>query len=275
MKASKFFLAAMMVAAVAMVGCKNNETPDDPIVDPVNPGGETSALPDYSASSSDVILIAAKINAPVCGKVVFEGGFQGWDLGTAVEFVADANNEGWYTLEIPASDEETIGTCKALASDADGNVPSDWSSQWLSDKVTILQGDATMVDDPGQKAMKFQAAGGDVVYIQIDEWQVNPCAALVPAGTGKFTITFAEDAYLVDGAEFIFTGNFEEKSWGDSDRTMTKEGNAYTWEGAYPEGFQYKVIQVANGTQIWAEGNNAIFDGVTFTHEFTFVAPAE
>ena len=271
METKKMFMAAILVAAVVMVGCKPKEP--EPTVDPVGPTPSGDALPEYAAPAGDVFLLAAQITAPVCGKVVIEGGFQGWDLSKALELKKDAEHAGWYTVEIPAKTEEEIGTCKILASDANGEVPSDWSSQWNSEKVTILDGAATLVDDPGQKAMQFQASAGEIVYIKVEEWQVNPCAEAVPAGHGKFTITFAADAYLVAGAEFIFTGNFADKAWENSDRKMTKEGDAYTWEGDYPEGFQYKVIQVADGKQIWADGGNAVFDGKTFTHEFTFKQP--
>lgn len=76
----------------------------------------------------------------------------------------------------------------------------------------------------------------------------------VPAGTGKFTITVSNRTYT-DGDVCIFTGSFDEKSWGDSDRNMTyvPADGVWTWEGDYPADFQFKVIY--NGK--WATGDNA------------------
>lgn len=90
-------------------------------------------------------------------------------------------------------------------------------------------------------------------------------ATAVPAGHGIFTIKILNREYAA-GDKCIFTGSFEEKAWGDSDREMTYDEAAKTWswEGDFPENFEYKVIY--NGQ--WATGNNVKFDGETFGHEF-------
>lgn len=87
----------------------------------------------------------------------------------------------------------------------------------------------------------------------------------VPAGNGTFTVTISNREYT-EGDKCIFTGNFDEKSWGDSDREMTYDANSATWSwtGDYPANFQYKVIY--NGA--WAAGDNVVFDGETFEASF-------
>lgn len=87
----------------------------------------------------------------------------------------------------------------------------------------------------------------------------------VPAGHGTFVVTISNRTYAEEDV-CIFTGNFEDKSWGDSDRNMTynEETNTWSWEGDYPENFEYKVIY----NSAWAAGDNAVFDGETYTHTF-------
>ena len=88
---------------------------------------------------------------------------------------------------------------------------------------------------------------------------------VIPAGEGTFVVSILNREYA-EGDHCIFTGNFEEKSWGDSDREMTYDANTgkWSWTGAYPEDFQYKVIY--NGS--WATGENVVFDGETFEAAF-------
>lgn len=121
----------------------------------------------------------------------------------------------------------------------------------------------------GQKAgdevkVTFTSQKGTVGHLKME---LVSAAADVPAGNHKFTITISNRTYT-DGDVCIFTGNFEEKSWADSDREMTyvPADGVWTWEGAYPKNFEYKVIY--NGK--WATGDNAKVqaEGETFTHTF-------
>ena len=92
----------------------------------------------------------------------------------------------------------------------------------------------------------------------------------VPAGNGKFVVTLS-DYTPVDGNQIIFTGNFADNAWGDSDRVMTAEADGtYSWTGDYPEDFEFKVILVRDGKQNWAKEDNVKFDGENYTATFTF-----
>lgn len=108
----------------------------------------------------------------------------------------------------------------------------------------------------------------------VEAWDAEPWnVAPVPAGNGTFKVTIT--AGYVEGNDIIFTGNFAEKAWGESDRTMTLNGDVWEWTGDYPENFQCKVIMVdAAGTQTWANGDNQKFDGENYNFSFEFPAAA-
>jgi len=107
-----------------------------------------------------------------------------------------------------------------------------------------------------------------VDYSDASLYRWNVCSgdeppADVPAGEGTFKVTISNREYA-EGDVCIFTGNFEDKAWGDSDRSMTYADGVWSWTGAYPMNFEFKVIY--NGS--WAEGDNVKFDGSNFEAEF-------
>jgi hypothetical protein len=129
-------------------------------------------------------------------------------------------------------------------------------------------GDANFEIQAGAKAgdkvkLTFTSEKGTIGKLKLE---VTGSAADIPAGNGKFLITITNRNYT-DGDVCIFTGNFEEKSWGDSDRAMTHEGsNVWSWEGAYPKNFEFKVIY--NGK--WAnDPNGKMTDPATYEYEMS------
>ena len=101
-----------------------------------------------------------------------------------------------------------------------------------------------------------------------DTYRWKTCAEpaeAVPGGNHMFIVTITNREWN-PADECIFTGNFAEKAWGESDRKMTydRATRTWSWTGEYPENFEYKVIY--NGT--WATGENVKFDGVTYEAEF-------
>ncbi|MCQ2336460.1 MAG: Ig-like domain-containing protein [Paludibacteraceae bacterium] len=106
---------------------------------------------------------------------------------------------------------------------------------------------------------------------EVAVWESEPWNP-IPGGTGKFTITFSEGCNMAQYEKVIFTGNFAEESWGDSQREMTKEAdNVYSWEGEFPDNFMYKVIGRTEGAEdAWiGPGDNWKFDGATFEQSWT------
>ena len=102
-------------------------------------------------------------------------------------------------------------------------------------------------------------------------WEgIEGCIEDVPAGTGTFTVTITSD--VEEDAVIIFTGNFAEDAWGDSNREMTlEEDGTYTWTGDYPVNFKCKVIKRIDGEDdVWSSGDDQVFDGENFEFEFSF-----
>lgn len=188
----KLFLAMMAVATIALVGCKKDPEPTPTPTPTPTPSAEKPELDGVDGS----IVIAVYIPDGICKDVFMEGGYEGWSIDptVATKFEAIAGYANWYkaVIAIPEGTEDVtayMGTCKMLLSDEEGNIPSDWSSQWNSDKVTIDEASAAaamLVDDMGQKAMNFTAdAVGAVVYLTIEGWQNKPCAAYGVATAAK------------------------------------------------------------------------------------------
>lgn len=114
--------------------------------------------------------------------------------------------------------------------------------------------------------LTFTSEYGTVGQLKLD---VIGAGADVPAGNGTFTVTVTNPTYEA-GDVCIFTGNFEEKSWGDSDRNMTYDAGTgkWSWTGDYPKNFKYKVIYKRGEKTEWAAGDDVIFDGTNFDAEF-------
>ncbi len=105
-----------------------------------------------------------------------------------------------------------------------------------------------------------------IVNDEVAKWESSPWNP-IPGGTGKFTITFSEGCNMAQYEKVIFTGNFAEEPWSESQREMTKVAdNIYSWTGEFPESFQYKVIGRTEGAEdAWfGPGDNWKFDGETF-----------
>lgn len=228
----KLFLAMMAVATIALVGCKKDPEPTPTPTPTPTPSQDVPELDGVPGA----ILVAINIPDGICKDVYMEGNYEGYsiDVATATKFAPLAGFANWYTatVAIPEGTEdvtEYMGNCKILLSDEAGNIPSDWSSQWNSDKVTIAEGSpAELVDDMGQKAMHFTAdAVGAVVYLTIEGWQNKPCAAYGVATAAKIK---AANVTAVDGE-----GVEQNWQWAD----MEAKGNGV---------FTYTLtIDLANG----------------------------
>ncbi|MBQ1752377.1 MAG: hypothetical protein II109_03065, partial [Paludibacteraceae bacterium] len=103
------------------------------------------------------------------------------------------------------------------------------------------------------------------------EWDSEPWNP-IPGGNGTFKITLGAACGAADADKVIFTGNFTEEGWGDSQREMTPDNQGgWSWTGDFPENFMYKVILRTEGQDdkwVGPEGNWK-FDGVTFEQEWS------
>ena len=106
---------------------------------------------------------------------------------------------------------------------------------------------------------------------EVSTWDSEPWNP-IPGGNGTFKITLGEACGAADADKVIFTGNFAEESWGDSQREMTPDNQGgWSWTGDYPENFMYKVILRTEGQDdkwVGPDGNWK-FDGTTFEQEWS------
>lgn len=103
------------------------------------------------------------------------------------------------------------------------------------------------------------------------EWDSEPWNP-IPGGNGTFKITLGAACGAADADKVIFTGNFTEEGWGDSQREMTPDNQGgWSWTGDFPENFMYKVILRTEGQDdkwVGPDGNWK-FDGTTFEQEWS------
>lgn len=107
--------------------------------------------------------------------------------------------------------------------------------------------------------------------VEVTEWESEPWNP-IPGGEGTFTITFSESCNMAQYEKVIFTGNFAEEAWGESQREMTKvTDNVYSWTGEFPDNFMYKVIGRTEGAEdAWiGPGDNWKFDGSTYEQDWS------
>ena len=111
------------------------------------------------------------------------------------------------------------------------------SYELLEDTDLYLQVKA----DETNNLLAIANCNNQVLYVKSGKWRDTPCKEPVPAGRAKFVLTVT--GKVPAGKDVIFTGNFEENSWGESNRVMTKQSDGtYVWEGEYPEEFRFKAL---------------------------------
>ena len=114
----KFFLAALAVATLALVGCEKKTVVDEPTPD--NPKDSTEVvvpvedptaedLADYEEDGSYVVCI--NFEETVCNDIVFAGSYNGWatDPTSMIKFEALEGFEGWYVAVVPVTVNEETG----------------------------------------------------------------------------------------------------------------------------------------------------------------------
>lgn len=164
----------------------------------------------------------------------------------------------WFQLTIPAVDE-TQSNFKIRAN-------GDWSYEpkcgyeYYGDTNEYVEenwegpNNLMVVKPAGGKVLAFKVVG----FVSICNEDYPICGEVyipaVPAGYAKFVFTMEGDC---PAESVIFTGNFEENSWSESTREMTKQDDGtYVWEGEYPENFRFKTIAIVDSVQFWLEGSD-------------------
>ncbi len=272
MKKSKLLLIALL----AMVFAVNTSCKKDPVDDPTPVTLEEA--PELALPGSGKVTIAIRVPDNTCNGARAVGSFNGWNDNDAEQaFTKVSGKETWYQLTIE-NDFTTTTTLQVKVVGVTKDGKSSWDTQWGENwpdkdpEVTFVGDEPEFAEfeiENDRQPKLVVSKDNQVIYIDIAKWTKEPCAPPVPAGNGKFIFTPGEGSVIDASAVLVFTGNFTEKNWGDSDRVMTKEGATYTWTGDYPENFEMKVF-IQNGG--WMEGSNvSLPKDATFPFNFTGV----
>ena len=230
---------ASNVDSIIFVGLE--DTPDVPVKP--DDGDDDIDTPEVELPGEGKIRFIVDATAvDACYGVGFVGQFCNWDPNLTFQGTEFAEN--MFYIDMPSMTAEEFGYAKILLLNEDGS--SDWVYEVSSFGYELGEGAdnyITIIDEFGsQNAINLVADNIDNVIIKVAilEVEYNPCKP-VPAGYAKFVLTVT--GKVPAGKDVIFTGSFEEKSWGESDRVMTKQADGtYVWEGAYPENFQFKAF---------------------------------
>lgn len=200
MKANKFMLAGMLVAALAMVGCKPTNTPDTP-----NNGGDgqdttvveeptIEEMPELAAPGAGKVTIALRAPENTANGVWLVGGFaDSWKMLQEVadpslyRFTRVEGTKTWWqiTVDFDASvDFKFLPICI----NAQGNEYTAWAVEPTAMRVMENDEPADEADWKGGN-QKMGAADNAVVFFEVKDWSVDPSVVFMPAGTYKFQIT--------------------------------------------------------------------------------------
>lgn len=194
MKTNKWMLAAMLFGAVAMVGCKDKNVPDNGGNN--NGGGneeptlEIPVVEAPEAGKTTVVLYVPEDTPKGCYAI---GTVNNWEHDASLLFEAVPNEDDsrWVMCTMDYAANMEIKVC-AIPSDDD--VAKSWTYQWgknvnsedpdpaiTEDHTIILQGEGEFAyENQGQPKLKAIADGG-VVFIQVKAWAETPVIKAEPA----------------------------------------------------------------------------------------------
>ena len=201
MKANKFMLVALMIGAMAMVGCE----PDVPVIDdptdgttPVEPEEELviPSVDKPEAGKTTVVLYVPEDTPNGCYAVGTVNDWKPEDTSLMFTAVEGADSERWVACTFDYAADMGIKVC-AIPSDPE--VAPGWSYQWAKniqeedpdttiteDHVIILEGTGDLVlENQGQPKLGTLVDGG-VVYIHVKAWATTPIIKPVPTETAAF-----------------------------------------------------------------------------------------
>jgi len=221
-------------------------------------------------------IIVAKLPSITCGAIL-TGVAGEWDNkyneGKQFMFTKIEGFGGvWWKAEFNNSVVGAAETAfKIFCTLEDGTNPLGWMTGWqnttefLEGALTV--GNFTMPSNgkDDAKLLITDVNAGHLLYLEVGNWESSPCVPVQPGGTATFIFTPCAGQTIPASATVIFTGNFPDKDWGNSDREMTHNAGTWSWTGEVPDGFMMKVI--VDGK--WMEDPNAVWEG---SNPFNFSA---
>lgn len=247
----KFFFAALAVATVAFVGCKEKPVVDDPVVD--NPTDSivepTSEIPEVAATEGAVTVVWNAVGFVPCmegNQLVFAGDYNGYNTDPAamVKFEAIEGYDGWWKAVITPADASLTPVLagKPCALYMDGTFPSSWDHQWLNVEAgacEILEGsaEAALEVEYEVESKLIVTNNSCVVYVRSYGFKTDPCLA-----PETYTVNLTATApALPDTCTVYAVGAFN--SWTTDATPMTLVNGVWTAtvEGVVM-GAEYKYV---------------------------------
>lgn len=180
-----------------------------------------------------------------------------WTPGSEVNPVAVATGEdGWYKLVLIADYNEG----KIVPNNIDGT--SGWKYQGKYTQVEGYEVDWLSINGESEHQLNFNAAegkSGGVAYLNVTQWNANPCDAANPEGEATFTMTceIPETADPTEATVYV-EGNGSGAAWGQlAELIYDDRSSAFSGSGTVPAGCSYKyVISYKGGNKIYMKGDN-------------------
>jgi hypothetical protein len=265
MKANKFMLVALMIGAMAMVGCE----PEVPIIDdptdgttPVEPEEELviPSVDKPEAGKTTVVLYVPEDTPNGCYAVGTVNDWKEKDTTLMFTAVEGADSERWVACTFDYAADMGI---KVLAIPSDPAVAPGWSYQWgknidendpdpaiTEDHVIILEGAGDLVlENQGQPKLGTLVDGG-VVYIHVKAWATTPIIKPVPCETAAFKHPWNGGAWEYREATKTAEATFELNAlYGNTGVNVATDVNA-SGENWYPESDIEFVGEVTQGDSV-------------------------
>ena len=268
MKANKFMLAGMLVAALAMVGCE----PKEPVTNPDQGGEEEPTeveVPVINSPGKGKTSIAIYVPEDTPRGAYLVGSFNKYTISDdSVSFTKVDGEERWYAATI---DVEPSLLVKAIARPSDESVALAWSYQWgmnidpddkdckvTEDHVILLQGAeaGSLVFENGGEVKLSITADDAVIFIEVKEWKTTPVIPDVPAATAWMKHPFDGTNWtwkeMTKTADATFT--LAARFGGKGCNIAETKGGAENW---------IETITVEEGSEVPAKGDSVLFTFVS------------
>lgn len=265
MRKSIFYAFMAGVLAFAVASCKPNEPevkPDGPTDGPTD--DPTVVIPTPSiAGEEGKFTIAFRVPAALaCDPVInLFGDFQGnstEDLNAPVaEKIVAEGFENWYKIVFESSDPSQAKGKICPQMEGAGT----WNAQG---SYTLIKGDAEIVDDYGtqNKVACKETALGQVVFVDVTKWAMDPCARPNEAGPATYELIikteFPADLDPFDLTVTATVGWATDKMEMVYDPSYTGGGLKFTGSvDECPANEMYKyVLKYKGGDWIYEKGDN-------------------
>ena len=270
----KLFMAIMAVAAIALVGCKEKNTPTSEGENnqkqdntPVTPAGD-------EVPEGYVRILIQVPDGEECHGIYFKGSLNGseWSgeetyvglesaaepVATAIRFQRIEEKSDFFQADFKLGTDGLQGAvCQAY--------PKDGSWQGKSAKVTLIEDKTTLEGAKDLTLPQFHIAAGakpGILALKIGGWENSECVKANEAGQAVFTMRSLKA--LPEGTQVGITGtNLEGKANWDHENPIVMQKNGDTWMAVANVGANcvYKYVIKFADEPNWGDRHGHILAG--------------